>query len=121
VNLASLTVENGSGLSRLERISARDLNRILRLAQELPSAELFRDSLPLAGVDGTMERRITEQGFRGRLWLKTGSLNEVRALSGYVDARSGTRYALSLMINHPRAQAARQAIDTLLRIIVAAG
>jgi D-alanyl-D-alanine carboxypeptidase/D-alanyl-D-alanine-endopeptidase (penicillin-binding protein 4) len=121
VKLASLTVENGSGLSRLERISARDLNRILRLAQELPSAELFRDSLPLAGVDGTMERRITEQGFRGRLWLKTGSLNEVRALSGYVDARSGTRYALSLMINHPRAQAARQAIDTLLRIIVAAG
>jgi len=121
VKLDSLRVENGSGLSRLERISARDLNRILRLAQELPSAELFRDSLPLAGVDGTMERRITEQGFRGRLWLKTGSLNEVRALSGYVEARSGERYALSLMINHPRAPAARQAIDALLRIIVAAG
>lgn len=121
VKLTSLTVENGSGLSRLERISARDLNRILRLAQELPSAEAFRDSLPLAGVDGTMERRITEQGFRGRLWLKTGSLNEVRALSGYVEARSGTRYALSLLINHPKAPAARQAIDALLRIIVAAG
>ncbi|MBM3380704.1 MAG: D-alanyl-D-alanine carboxypeptidase/D-alanyl-D-alanine-endopeptidase, partial [Betaproteobacteria bacterium] len=75
----------------------------------------------LAGVDGTMERRITEQGFRGRLWLKTGSLNEVRALSGYVEARSGTRYALSLLINHPKAPAARQAIDALLRIIVAAG
>lgn len=121
VKLVSLRVDNGSGLSRLERVSARDLNRILRLALELPSADLFRDSLPLAGVDGTMERRITEQGFRGRLWLKTGSLQEVRALSGYVEARSGNRYALSLMIQHPRVPAARQAIDALLRIIVAAG
>lgn len=121
LKLASLRVENGSGLSRLERISARDLNQVLRLALESPSASVFRDSLPVAGVDGTMERRITEQGFRGRLWLKTGSLNEVRALSGYVEARSGRRYVLSLILNHPRVPAARQAIDALLRIIVAVG
>ncbi len=121
VFLSSLVIENGSGLSRHERLSPRDLSKILQLAQRLPMATMFRDSLPVAGIDGTMKRRLSEPGFRGHLWLKTGTLNQVRSLAGYIEARSGQRYSFSLMINHPKAPAARQAVDNLLRVIVATG
>jgi len=121
VDLPSLVIENGSGLSRHERLSPRDLTKILQLAQRLPMASMFRDSLPVAGIDGTMKRRLTEPGFRGQLWLKTGTLNQVRALAGYIESRSGQRYSFSIMINHPKASSARQAVDNLLRVIVATG
>jgi D-alanyl-D-alanine carboxypeptidase/D-alanyl-D-alanine-endopeptidase (penicillin-binding protein 4) len=121
VELPSLVIENGSGLSRNERLSPRDLSKILQLAQRLPMASMFRDSLPVAGIDGTMKRRLTEPGFRGQLWLKTGTLNQVRALAGYIEARSGQRYSFSIMINHPKAPSARQAVDNLLRVVVATG
>jgi D-alanyl-D-alanine carboxypeptidase/D-alanyl-D-alanine-endopeptidase (penicillin-binding protein 4) len=121
VVLSSLVIENGSGLSREERLSPRDLNKILQFAQRLPIAAMYRDSLPVAGVDGTMKRRLAEPGLRGHLWLKTGTLNGVRALAGYIEAKSGQRYSFSIMINHLKAAAARQAVDNLLRIIVSTG
>jgi len=121
ITLPSLLIENGSGLSRHERISPRDLNQILQLVQRLPIASMYQDSLPLAGIDGTMKARLNEPGLRGQLWLKTGTLNQVRALAGYIEARSGQRYSFTLMINHPKAGAARPAVDNLLRVIVATG
>jgi len=121
LSLPSLVIENGSGLSRNERISPRDMTQILQLAQRLPIGASYQESLPVAGVDGTMKSRLTEPGFRGHLWLKTGTLNEVSAIAGYIEARSGQRYTITLMINHPRAAAARQAVDKLLRVIVATG
>jgi D-alanyl-D-alanine carboxypeptidase/D-alanyl-D-alanine-endopeptidase (penicillin-binding protein 4) len=121
VVLSSLVIENGSGLSREERLSPRDLNKILQFAQRLPIAAMYRDSLPVAGVDGTMKRRLAEPGLRGHLWLKTGTLNGVRALAGYIEAKSGQRYSFSIMINHLKAASVRQAVDNLLRIIVSTG
>nr|NDG59664.1 D-alanyl-D-alanine carboxypeptidase [Betaproteobacteria bacterium] len=87
----------------------------------MPIASMYQDSLPLAGIDGTMKARLNEPGLRGQLWLKTGTLNQVRALAGYIEARSGQRYSFTLMINHPKAGAARPAVDNLLRVIVATG
>ena len=84
-----LVVENGSGLSRTARISAASLARVLVFAAAGPYAQALRESLPIAGVDGTMKYRLAGQPIAGNAWIKTGSLDEVRTIAGYVDAASG--------------------------------
>ncbi|MBN9430686.1 MAG: D-alanyl-D-alanine carboxypeptidase/D-alanyl-D-alanine-endopeptidase [Burkholderiales bacterium] len=110
-----LVVDNGSGLSREERTSAEHLARVLRHAATGPYADLLRDSLPVVGVDGTMRKRLLGEPIVGRAWVKTGSLNNVRAIAGYVDAASGKRYALALIVNGPGAAESRPLQDSLLR------
>jgi D-alanyl-D-alanine carboxypeptidase/D-alanyl-D-alanine-endopeptidase (penicillin-binding protein 4) len=109
--MPELVLQNGSGLSRQERISAASLARLLTLAwngNEMPN---FLASLPLAGVDGTMKDR---QVAPGAAYVKTGTLAEVRALAGYVFAASGRRYAVVALINDPHAEAAQAAHDAFL-------
>ncbi len=105
-------LDNGSGLSRQERISAQALGRLLQVAYRSPHMPELMASLPIAGVDGTM-RRSTAQS-KGLAHLKTGSLNDVVAVAGYVLGQSGQRYILVAMMNHPNANAARPAIEALL-------
>jgi len=69
-------------------------------------------SLPIVGVDGTL--RKSKSRFQGGAHLKTGSLRDVVALAGYVDANDGHRYVLVAMVNHPNAAAARPAMDALI-------
>jgi D-alanyl-D-alanine carboxypeptidase/D-alanyl-D-alanine-endopeptidase (penicillin-binding protein 4) len=69
-------------------------------------------SLPITGVDGTLKRVKTRYG--GSAHLKTGSLNNVVAVGGYVDGASGKRYVLVVLINHANANAARPAIEALV-------
>ena len=110
-----LYVENGSGLSRNERISPEHLARLLVHMTGSAFADLLRESLPKVGVDGTMKSRLQSEPIVGRAWIKTGSLNDVRAIAGYVDAASGKRYALVMLINGPRAERSAPAQDELLR------
>jgi D-alanyl-D-alanine carboxypeptidase/D-alanyl-D-alanine-endopeptidase (penicillin-binding protein 4) len=110
-----LVVENGSGLSRSERISPASLAALLRHAAASPHAELMRTSLPLAGFDGTMKHRLTGDPVAGSAWIKTGSLADVRAIAGYVDAASGRRYAVVLMVNGPQAERTQGLQDQFLR------
>lgn len=116
-----LVLENGSGLSRRERLSSFSLAALLRHAAASPVADLLRLSLPLVGVDGTMKRRLVSDPVAGNAWMKTGSLNEVRAIAGYVHAASGRRYAVVLLINGPRADQAAGVQDQLLRWVYAHG
>jgi D-alanyl-D-alanine carboxypeptidase/D-alanyl-D-alanine-endopeptidase (penicillin-binding protein 4) len=103
---------NGSGLSREERITARQLGRLLQAAWASPLMPELASSLPLAGVDGTMRRA---QGRSvGLAHLKTGSLRDVAGVAGYVDGTSGKRYVVVAIANHPRAAAARPAIEALI-------
>jgi D-alanyl-D-alanine carboxypeptidase/D-alanyl-D-alanine-endopeptidase (penicillin-binding protein 4) len=113
LRLPELVVENGSGLSRRERISATGMLQVLRHAALSPMADLLRLSLPIVGIDGTMRSRLPE--LAGQAWIKTGSLNNVRSLAGYVDAASGRRVMLALMINGPRAEGSQAFQDTVLR------
>ncbi|MGE0799401.1 MAG: D-alanyl-D-alanine carboxypeptidase/D-alanyl-D-alanine-endopeptidase [Lautropia sp.] len=113
--LPSLVIENGSGLSRIERISAADLVAILQLADQSPTAALFRDSLPQVGIDGTMRARLRRDPVAGHAQIKTGTLRDVRAIAGYVTAASGARYAVALLINGPYAEGAGKAQDAVLR------
>ena len=110
--MPELVLQNGSGLSRQERISAASLARLLALAWRSNEMPDFLASLPVAGVDGTMRER---HGASGAAYVKTGTLAEVRALAGYVFAASGHRYAVVALINDPHAEAAQAAHDAFLQ------
>lgn len=94
--------DNGSGLSRQERLSAETLARLLRWAARQPWFFDFAASLPILGVDGTLKTRLADTPLAGRAWLKTGSLNGTRALAGYVRGADGRLKCLVLLINDAR-------------------
>lgn len=93
-------VVDGSGLSLLNRVSAETLTDILSYAYEdkLISTD-FLDSLPVAGVDGTLKKRFRQSEIQGRVRAKTGYLNNVRALSGYVFTKKGDVLVFSILSN----------------------
>ena len=110
-----LVIDNGSGLSREERISAASLARLLVHAAGSTHADLFRITLPQVGIDGTMRARLQRHPLAGRAWIKTGSLRDVKAIAGYVDASSGRRYAVVMIINGEKILGAQPAQDAFLR------
>jgi serine-type D-Ala-D-Ala carboxypeptidase/endopeptidase (penicillin-binding protein 4) len=107
-------LDNGSGLSRQERISAQGLARLLQVAYASPYMPELMASLPITGQDGTLRRMRTRPGASAH--LKTGTLVNVLARAGYVDGNNGKRMVLVALVNHPNADsaAARQAMDTLI-------
>ncbi len=110
-------LENGSGLSRTERISAQSLTELLRTAAKHPNGDVFANSLSVAGVDGTaanMARRGVANASLGQAQLKTGTLRDVASVAGYATAQSGQRYSVVGIINHPNAPSARAALDALV-------
>lgn len=109
-----LVMENGSGLSRTERISAEHLGQLLVDAYASPVMAELMSSMPLLAVDGTVIRRLTNSPVQGRAHIKTGSLNGVRALAGYVLDQKGRRWVVVFISNHARAGATRAAQDALL-------
>ncbi|HEX2826449.1 MAG TPA: D-alanyl-D-alanine carboxypeptidase/D-alanyl-D-alanine-endopeptidase [Burkholderiales bacterium] len=110
-----LVVDNGSGLSRIERISARTLSDLLVAAYRSPVMPELMASLPVVAADGTMRRRLNNAEVAGQAHIKTGSLNGVRAIGGYVLDARGRRLAVAFIVNHPNAAGARDAQDALLR------
>ncbi len=114
LRFAELEIENGSGLSRLERISADSLNRLLLDAWKNPVMPEFISSMPIVGIDGTMKKRLNGSDATGRAHIKTGTLDGVKTAAGYALDAQGRRYAVTFFINHPRAQAGSPAIDALL-------
>jgi D-alanyl-D-alanine carboxypeptidase/D-alanyl-D-alanine-endopeptidase (penicillin-binding protein 4) len=93
-------VANGAGLSRKTRISARDMGALLTYAWRQPYMPEFLASLSLSGLDGTLRRRFRKTGLVGQAHLKTGSLDHVTAIAGYLQSRSGRRFALAVLQNH---------------------
>ncbi|WP_144289994.1 D-alanyl-D-alanine carboxypeptidase/D-alanyl-D-alanine-endopeptidase [Ideonella sp. A 288] len=116
-----IALENGSGLSREERGKPRAMVHLLRRAWASTQSKAFVDSLPVAGVDGTLANRMTDGPARGVAFLKTGSLIDTRALAGYVRARSGKAYAVTALVNHPEAPRATPALDALIEWVATNG
>ncbi len=115
IDAPELVLENGSGLSRTERIGARTMARLLLDAYRSPVMPEFMASLPLVAVDGTMRKRLGSADVAGRAHIKTGSLAGVRAIAGYVlDARNHLNVVV-FMVNHPNAAQAQAAQDALLQ------
>ncbi|WP_373975936.1 D-alanyl-D-alanine carboxypeptidase/D-alanyl-D-alanine-endopeptidase [Chitinibacter sp. SCUT-21] len=111
-----LVMENGSGLSRKEQISARHLADLLVAASRSPYAAEYISSLPLIGLDGTMKKRLGDKA--GEAHIKTGSLRDVRAAAGYVQDRSGKNWAVVAIVNHAEAAKALPTIDQLIRGVI---
>ncbi len=110
----SISMGNGSGLSNATRISPRELAQILIQANQMPE---FVNSLPRIGMEGTVKKRLTDTDMVGRGYIKTGTLNNVRAIAGYIDGKSGKRYAVVSLINDGNAQTAagKRAHDVFMR------
>ena len=114
IDTTGLVLDNGSGLSRRERISARQMALILQTAYRGSNMAELMASLPVAGTDGTMKNRVKADAVAGHAHIKTGSLFDVRAMAGYLDAASGHRYIVVCFINDPAAERGRNFQDLLL-------
>ncbi len=101
ISIPELVLDNGSGLSREERISAQGLADVLLDAWHSQYFPEFASSLPLSATDGTLRKRFRSPEMQGRLRMKTGTLDGVSALAGYVNAASGRTYVAVIILNHP--------------------
>ncbi len=115
LKMPELVLDNGSGLSRRERISAGSLVNLLLAADASNVREEYASSLAVAATDGTVQRRFQNGSVGGQALLKTGTLEGVRALAGYVIDRDGRRFALAALVNHPNAAHAQAALDVLVQ------
>jgi D-alanyl-D-alanine carboxypeptidase/D-alanyl-D-alanine-endopeptidase (penicillin-binding protein 4) len=112
-----LVLDNGSGLSRTERITPRQLVAVLAAAQDGAHLVDLMASLPVAGVDGTMRNRLKSGAATGRARLKTGTLRNATAIAGYVPDAQGRWWTVAAMVGHEPASAGRAALDALVEWI----
>lgn len=103
IDASYLVLENGSGLSRKTRITAENMMGLLQHAWAGPYMPEFLASLPLAGLDGTLRKHFKRQPEAGRIHAKTGLIDGVVAIAGYVRAKSGRTFCVVLFVNHPLA------------------
>ncbi|MBK5105548.1 MAG: D-alanyl-D-alanine carboxypeptidase, partial [Burkholderiales bacterium] len=121
LDFPELVLENGSGLSREERISAEHMGSLLLEAWRSAVMPELMSSLPLVAYDGTMRRRLRSDAIAGQAHIKTGSLADARTLAGYVLDKHGRRRVVVLFINHPNAGAGQPAQDALLQWVYEGG
>lgn len=109
-----LVLENGSGLSRLERISARQLAALLQAGSTGNWFAEYASSLPIVALDGTMRKRLQQSAAAARARIKTGTLRDATAVAGYVRDRAGQDWIVVGIVNHPQARKGRPALDALI-------
>ncbi len=109
----AVTATDGSGLSQLDKVSARAMVQLLGWADQASWGPLLHASLPLAGESGTLRHRMRFSTAQTNLHAKTGTTNDVVALAGYVTARNGELLAFAIMYNGRDRWRAREAIDAM--------
>jgi D-alanyl-D-alanine carboxypeptidase len=119
LEMGAVHVVDGSGLSRINGVSPENFVRLLEYMRRSPHAEAFRESLPVYGVDGTLRNRLRGTPVQGNGYAKTGSLNRVSSLSGYLRTKSGRWLAFSIIMNAYNASGAdaRALQDRLVQIL----
>ena len=117
ISMPDLVIENGSGLSRIARVSADSLSHLLQHAWASSYQPEFLSSLAIASIDGTMQKRLRKESPAGRVRIKTGLLNQTRAMAGYVSGLEGKQYSVAMLMNHPKVNywSGNQVQDALLR------
>lgn len=117
LDFPELVIDNGSGLSRLTRVSADSMARMLASAYQSRWYPELASSLPLGGLDGTLRRRFADLADEGRIRMKTGTLDGVTAIAGWVTSRSNRPLSVVVMVNHPGVQfgSGEAVIDTVVR------
>ncbi len=114
IDTKGLYVDNGAGLSRQTRLSAAQLGEFLLAMQSTPQAPYFEQSLSVAGVDGTLKRRLRKTPLEGNAIGKTGTLDKVKALAGYLTSASGQKFAYVVLIEGRKARSGRPLMDSLM-------
>ncbi len=119
---ADFVIRDGCGLSGKNRITPAALTKILSVVAERKDAKVFLDSLPISGVDGSLSGRLNEKDCIRRVLGKTGYINGVSCLSGYVlDDKSAPVFAFSIMVNNlpgKKIRQAKQLQDDICRILI---
>ena len=100
INTKGIFIVDGSGLSRHNMVTPFQVATVLRTMKYHSNWEVFFNSLPIGGVDGTLEKRLKGSNAVGHVFAKTGYIGHVRSLSGYVNAKYGKEYIFSIMLNH---------------------
>lgn len=114
VDTAGWRIVNGAGLARESRLTAGGLAGMLDTAWQSPLMPEFVSSLAIAGMDGTVRRRLRGEHTRGVAHLKTGTLRDASSLAGYVLSGSGRRYVVVSFVNNENATAARAFDDAVI-------
>ncbi len=116
IDVHDVRLVDGSGLSRLNMVTPRSIVKLLQVARTRPWFDAFKNSLPIAGKDGTLRTRFQGTAAEGRVFAKTGFIGSVVALSGYIQRRDGTELVFSVLVNHYDA-AARQVQSAVDRFV----
>jgi len=114
MDFKELVLENGAGLSRKERISATHMAQLLQHAARNPLSAELQASLPILGVDGSVKKRLRESPAASHAHLKTGTLEGVKTIAGFVRSESGKEWIVVFFINHPYARHGQEAQDALI-------
>ena len=117
INDSKLQLDNGAGLSRESRVTAAQLGQLLHYVYRQAYMPEFIASLPVSGYDGTMGHRFRNDPIEGHAHIKTGLLDFVQTMAGYVTTAAGKRYVVVLLHNHPKAhtKAAERLQDKVIR------
>ena len=113
-NTDGLVIENGSGLSRIERVTANDLGQMLVDAYHGPTMPELMSSLPILSLDGTLTQRLRDTPVSAKAHMKTGSIKDVSAIAGYVLDEKKHRHVVIMLVNDTKASASKSAQDALI-------
>ncbi len=114
ISSRGMVIENGAGLSRFERVTARQTAQVLQDAWNSPYSADLMSSLPLIAMDGTMVRRLRNTALEGQGRIKTGSLEDVRSIAGFTRDKTDTTWVIVGMINHSPAWNGQALLDRVL-------
>jgi len=119
VNSNSYSLNDGSGLSRQNLVSPEAIVKTLQVMAKTPQAKIYRDSLAVAGVSGTLKNRFLNTPIRGKLQAKTGTLTGVSGLSGYLELPNYETLVISIILNHAdfKSSLQRDAIDEIVLLL----
>jgi D-alanyl-D-alanine carboxypeptidase/D-alanyl-D-alanine-endopeptidase (penicillin-binding protein 4) len=109
-------INDGSGLSRENRLSANAITKVLLDVYKSRNRKLYKDSLAVGGLDGTIRRYFKEEKYKGKIFGKTGYIDKVKALSGICSGRGG-EYIFSILANNTNGKT-RGAINDIAKAIV---
>ncbi len=121
INPEEYVLVDASGLSRQNLVSPQTLVKTLKLMSELPYpySKLYRQSLAISGINGTLQNRFNNPDIQGRFWGKTGTLTGVSSLSGYLSTLNGSTLIVAILVNNSdlKSPKIRQKIDELVEIL----
>ncbi len=118
LNTKGITLSDGSGLARKDMLNPAFLCDFLSMMKKTPVYEIFDESLPLAGVDGTLKNMLKGTAAQGNLRAKSGTLSDARAYSGYVTTKSGQELVFSIIMNNYKyGREVTQRLEKLMRLI----